>query len=389
MTLVDMGVPGAGCSAGNAGWVVPALSGPIPAPGLIRKSLKWLSQADAPLYISPAAIPRLWSWLWQFRRHCNESDYRAGLEAVAKFNARTMASYDALEADGVSFEMHRDGILFAYLETENMEHLLGDLELLREFGYEEPMVVEDEAVQQLEPALSDQVACGVLVEQDRHVRPDTLMSGLLKRLREWDVEVLSGVEVIALDTQREGVAVKTTEGTLRADCALVAAGAWSAPLLRRVGVSLPIEAGKGYSITISEPAVHPKHALYLEEAKVACSPFRDGLRLAGTMELSGINTTLDERRVAAIRRAGKRYLAGWDGDSGAASTWVGMRSLTPDGLPVIGLLPGSDAIYLAAGHGMLGITLAPATAEALADQILAGCTDLPVEPFSPSRFVTS
>jgi D-amino-acid dehydrogenase len=148
---------------------------------------------------------------------------------------------------------------------------------------------------------------------------------------------------------------------------------------------LPIEAGKGYSVTIEHPRRTVRRPLDLIEARLAVTPFRDGLRLAGTMELSGLNLRLEPRRVEAIRRAGDRYLGDWRGGT-REHVWVGMRPLTPDGLPAMGLAPGSDNVYVATGHQMLGVTLAPATGMALAELMLTGHSDVDLRPFAPFRF---
>jgi D-amino-acid dehydrogenase len=153
------------------------------------------------------------------------------------------------------------------------------------------------------------------------------------------------------------------------------------------GARVPIEAGKGYSLDYAPPPRPIGTPLYLHEARVAVTPFVDSVRLAGTMELSGLNEIIRPGRVAAIARAAAACLRDWPADSSRATTvWTGMRPMTPDGLPVIGLLPGYGNLAIAGGHAMLGVTLAPATGEALAELLTTGQAPSVLAPFDPARF---
>ena len=177
----------------------------------------------------------------------------------------------------------------------------------------------------------------------------------------------------------------TNEGAIEADRFLIAAGAWSSALARKCGFHLPVQAGKGYTITLQAPTIRVNHPIHFENPEVACTPFDGALRIGGTVEFSGINTRLDPRRVAAIRRAAERYLPGVF-DSDAGEEWVGMRPMLPDGLPAIGPAPGLENVYVATGHQMIGITLAPATAHAIAQLITEGTSTTDLTPFDPGRF---
>ena len=386
VTIVDKGEPGAACSSGNAGWLVPSLAGPLPAPGLVARSLKWMLGRDSPLYIKPGIQIDLAKWLWQFRRYCNEGDYRRGLEAVASFGQETMALFDALKADGVEFEMNHAGVLLAFLSMTAMKDVLSDLEVMRHYGYQSPQVFSGQSLLELEPALSQKVAGGVLVEEERHLRPETFTAGMVKRLTAMGTRILQGVEITGAHRRGRAIsAVATIGGELEADVFLIAAGAWSGSLAGKFGFYVPVQAGKGYSITVHRPALQLRRPLYLDEAKIACTPFNGALRFAGTMELSGINTILDRRRLIAMGRAADTYLPGWSRGE-AQDEWVGMRPVTPDGLPIIGRVPGYDNLYIATGHAILGVTLAPATALAIAECVCSGTTRSGLKPFDPGRF---
>lgn len=383
--VLDRALPGMGASSGNAGWIVPSLSTPLPAPGLVKTSLKWMLRNDSPLYIKPRANPSFVRWMWGFYRHCRPGPFAAGMTALVDLNRRTFALLDQMRADGVAFEMHANGLLYVGMDRDQVAHAHAEVAALERFGYRIPPLLDAAQVHAVEPALADAVAGGFHLPEERHVRPETFTGGLVDWLVERNVEVRSGVEVTGIERQGNRVrAVTTNVGPVEADAVLLAAGAWSGVVAKWMGFSLPIEAGKGYSITIDQPPLDLTHPLDLIDARAAITPFDGALRVAGTMELSGLNQRLLQPRVEAIRRAGRRYLKGWQ-DGGAEQVWVGMRPLTADGLPAIGRVPGAGNLYVATGHQMLGVTLAPATGAAIADLILDGRSDVDLTPFDPAR----
>jgi D-amino-acid dehydrogenase len=306
------------------------------------------------------------------------------VEALAALNGPTMELYDALQADGVLFEMNRSGLLFVFKSERDLQQ---EFEVVvSPKGGEPPKRLTGDQVRAMEPAVSQAVTGGFWIKSDRHVRPESLTSGLVNWLSNRNVELLPNTAVTGIS--RQGTRIKsllTSCGPLEADYYLLAGGAWSGALANQLGLRLPVQAGKGYSITMDQPGREITRPLYFGEAKVGCSPFRNALRFAGTMELSGVNTTLHRRRMTAIRKAANEYLTNVNPEK-SASEWVGMRPITPDGLPIMGPAPGLDNFHVATGHGMLGITLAPATAAAIADLISGRKPELDLTPFHPARF---
>ncbi len=382
--VLDGEKPGA-ASRASGGWVVPTFSGPLPAPGVIRSVLPSMLRRASPFYLNPLALPELTGWLWSFWRHSNARDYARGLTAVAALNRRTMALYDALQQDGVSFEMHKSGVLFAYLDKAHAAHLLEDLDHLESLGYRRPEMLGPRDLRELEPALGPAVVAGLLVEVERHIRPDTLLDGLRRRLAQLGADLRTGVAVTNV-RRRNGavVTVVTTQGDVAADRFLLAAGVWSNALARRCGFMLPVQAAKGYCVTAPSAAPLFRRPIYLSGARIVCSPFHGVSQIAGWLELSGINPQVDAYRIEAMTRLATRYLPGWR--PAQAERRAGMRPLMPDGLPVIGRAPRLENLFVATGHGMLGITLAPATARAIADLITRDTADEDLAPFSPGRF---
>lgn len=381
VVVVEQGKPGSGCSEGNAGWICPSHSAPLPAPGLTWDSLKWMLRSDSPLYIAPGAVPGMAPWLWRFWRSCNRHDFDRGFRALALLNRGTRSAFDGLHSEGVEFELHRDGLLSVFRDERALAESLRLHSEHHIEGYAPPTLLSRTQVQRLEPSLSDVVVGGLLVGEEYHVRPETLIRGYVKRLSEVGVDVRCGITVIGPTPD----GILTSAGQIEGDAVLVAAGAWSGKLLTAFGSRLPIQAAKGYSITVPAARLPLGRPILLADARVACTPFAGATRFAGTLELSGINTALSRRRVAAIRKAIARYFRARV-DDGEGVEWVGMRPLAPDGLPLLGRITGPRNLFAATGHGMLGITLAPVTGEVMGDLIVHGRPSDLLSPFSPDRF---
>ncbi len=383
VTVLERDRPGGGCSWGNLGWICPSISVPLPAPGLGVRSLRSALAADSPLYFKPTALPRLAPWLLRFRSHCNARDFDAGCAALAVLNGPTVRLYDELRADGVDFEYARAGLTFVSTEQRGLDAERADIEAV---GVCEVESWSPEELVAREPALPDVFAGALHVASDRHVKGDTVCAGTAARLIADGGRIEEGFDVrrVRVESGR-AVAVEGPGGTLHADAVVLATGAEAGRLAAGMGRPLPIQAGKGYSLSVHEPEVQLNGPLYLCDAKVGLTPYDGVLRVGGTMELSGVNRTFDRRRVDSIRRLVSSLIPqAFDGVR--VEEWVGMRPLTPDGLPVIGRLPALGNAFVASGHQMLGVTLAPSTGYALAELVLHGNSHLDLTPFDPARF---
>ncbi len=328
-------------------------------------------------------MPRLAPWLARFWRHCNRTDFERGSRALAALGADTLDQFDRLEADGLSFEQHRDGLLMVFREQKTMD---AELALLEKAEYGPLRVLTSKGIRDREPALRLLHAGGIHVQPERHLRPELLASELARYLGEAEVDIIEGCEVTGFAFAGKGArGLLTDRGSIEADAFVVATGAEAASLAGRCGARLPIQAGKGYSVTVDRPLTRVNTPLYLGEAMIGVAPFDGALRVAGTMELSGLNLKLDPKRIAALRRAAEGEVPGIF-EGGEVKEWVGMRPLTPDGLPVIGRLPRQDNIYIASGHQMMGVLLAPSTGKVVTELILDGRASVDLEPFAPDRF---
>jgi len=380
VVVLDGATPREAASWGNAGWVVPSLSAPVPAPGVPWFGAKSLVTPGAAFRMRPSV--RLLPWLLAFTRSCTQQAHDRGTVATLELCRDVPARFDELLASGVPFSLLSQGLRFVGLTRAAVEKELALLAPVSALGYEIPAEPEDAAsTRAAEPLLAGSVAASAFVSGDRHLDPRELVDGLEKWLGERGVPVHRDRKADGFAVRGSSVtAVRTAEGDVPADAVVVAAGAWSAGLARQLGYRLPLQAGKGYSFSVDLPA--PATPLYLLEAKVAVTGMAGRVRCAGMMELSGAAPRVDPRRVRAMARKTAGYVVGW---GPVEEEWAGLRPMTPDGLPVIGRVPRVENAYLATGHAMLGVTLGPGTGEAVAD-LLDGRSDERLAPFAPTRF---
>jgi D-amino-acid dehydrogenase len=372
-------------SHGNGGWITPAQSGPLPEPGLTIYGLRALLNADSSLYFRPRYLPRLVPWLARFWTYCNERDFERGWAALTQLGQRVFTLVDAMAADGVDFEIYKAGMICATAEPAEARRVLTAMEPMRRMGYDLPsdVLVGDE-LHALEPGLSDRVRAGFYVEGQWHVRANTFTDGLSRKVRELGAEILEEAEVHAFDVADSRVrSVRTSRGDITGDAFLLAAGAWTTPLARKLGVRIPMEPGKGYTFLL-QPTVMPRHGILFADIHAGASPLGDRLRISGTMEFSGYNLELDRARIDNVFRLAKDYVQ--LAEPRYENAWAGLRPMVVDGLPILDWVPGYRNAYLATGYSMLGMTLSQPAGEAMAGMIGTERRPEIFEPFRADRF---
>jgi D-amino-acid dehydrogenase len=388
VVLLERAELGRGASEGNTGWISPTISTPLAAPGVLRTGLRSAFDPRGALVIRPGLDTSWLRWLWAFRAASARPRYRRGVKALLDLNARTFSELDAYAEDGVEFEMHGGGILCLARSEHGIAWFAPIFEDLQSLGFEgtiETLTVE--AAREIEPSLGDDARFVVRTSVDRYVRPESLMAGIAAKLRGRGVELREQVGVTGLRRAGAGWAVETSGGAVEAEAVVVAAGAATAPLLRPFGLVVPIVAAKGYSLTLEGEGVPPRTALYLCEPKVGVSGYDGAVRIAGTFELPGRDLSVDRKRLGYILDDALPFIRGWKPAPGEVERagWAGFRPATPDSLPLLGPVPGQSGLYVAAGHGMLGVTLAPATAVAVADMVTTGDVPAWLAPMAPGR----
>jgi D-amino-acid dehydrogenase len=384
VTIVESNRIGSGASWGNGGWVCPAQAGPLPEPGLTWYGIRSLFDRDSALYFQLSKFPELAPWLLRFWTYCNRRDHEHGVASLAALGRDVFDLVDEMRSDGVEFELHQDGMVVVAREPETARGELAKLQPMRAFGYELPDdVLSAPNLHALEPALADEIGGGFEVTQHWHVRPDSFTAGLAAALRRMGVEIVEGAEVADFETDGARVSgVRTAVGDYSADSLLLAAGAWTPPLAKMLGVRFPMQAGKGYSFSVS-PSVMPSHSILLADVHVGCTPFSGRMRIGGTMEFSGLNVRLDHKRIDDITVAARTAFQPWQTPE-IEDVWAGMRPITPDGLPVLDRTAVPN-VYIATGYAMQGVTLAAPAGRAMAELITSGERPALLDPFGIER----
>jgi len=387
VTIVEQNRFGSGCSHGNCGFVSPSHVLPLAVPGAARMALKSLLTPNSPFKIKPRFDVSLWSWLWRFMRRCNERDMLESAAGIQPLLASSRKLYDELFAsEAIECEWQARGLLFVFRTAAALEEHVAADERIDQSLRPCSKRFDPESLLALEPALKPGLAGGLLYECDGHLRPDRLMTGWRTVLDARGVRILEGCRV-------EGVAGKSgavrtlnaSHGPLSADAFVFALGAWTPLLNEHLGCKIPIQPGKGYSLTMPRPAVCPKYPLLLEEDRVAVTPMLSGYRLGSTMEFAGYDATLNPKRLNLLRRGASRYLREPYCEP-VLEAWCGWRPMTYDSRPIIDRSPAWSNVWIAAGHNMLGLSMAPATGRLIAELVSDQPPHLDVRPYRATRF---
>jgi D-amino-acid dehydrogenase len=383
--LLEKAAVGSGASHGNCGTITPSHL-PLHAPGTVTKGLKWMLRPDAPFRIKPTLDPELLGWLLAFARRCNPRDYRYTAEVKSRLLLASRARLAQLIADeALACEFVDSGTLYVYRDAAALERAAADVALLQALGV--PVrVLDGTATRALEPALNDSVVGAHHHPEDARLRPDRYVAELARAVRAAGGEIVEDASVQSFRTGDGRVcAVRTARGDFSGDQVVYALGAWSPVLARQLDLRLPIQPGKGYSITFARPAAPPLIPLVLKEASVCVTTWASGYRLGSTMEFAGYDSRLNRTRLQALTRAAALYLREPLGPR-VEEEWYGWRPMTPDDLPIIGRVPGFKNLILATGHGMLGVSLSAITAQLVCELVEERRPSLDLAPLAITRF---
>lgn len=387
VTVIDKGGIGRGCSEGNAGWVTPCFAMPLPRPGLMLTAARWMMDPGSPFYVSPKPTPAMVRWMARFGRSMSKARFAAGTEALVGLSTYSLDAYGSADAtlDG-GIGLQRRGLLMLALTENGLESARADATMLDRLGVPGE-TLDPGGARRLEPALEGRFAGAVYYPNEAHLEPLNAVQAIADRAGRAGAVFLDGVEAFDFTVEAGRVTgVSTTQGPIRAGEVILATGSWSAPLARRLGLTLPLLGGKGYSMMVRPPRPHPRIPMMVLERKVAITPYGEELRLAGTLELVDGDDSISARRVASIREGAEAVLALRDVPA-ADRVWRGLRPCTPDGLPIIGRVPGFANLSVATGHQMLGIQTGPATGRLMADLLLDRIPAFDPAPFRAERFL--
>lgn len=386
VTVLEQGTAAAACSHGNCGTITPSHTMPLAMPGMIAQALRWLFKADAPFRVAPRIDFALLEWLLQFAQRCNWADFKRTTTAKAPLlRLARQAIEDLIRDERFDCEFETTGTLNVYRDARAFDKSAWLPQTLRDVGM--PVEVLDGVrCRELEPALNGSVIGGYLNPQDAHLRPDRYAAALARAVKARGGQIQESTKVTGFRLDGDRITgVATQLGEFAGHDVVFALGAWSPLLARQLELRIPIQPGKGYSITYSRPQVCPRIPLSLKERAVCVTGWNSGYRLGSTMEFAGYDASLNRTRLDALKRGAAEYLIEPEGPQ-VVEEWHGWRPMTYDDLPILGRAGRVQNLVLATGHGMLGVTLSAATGLLIGELVTGQSSSLDLAPFSPSRF---
>jgi len=389
ITIIDQCRTLDNCSMGNAGYISPSHFMPLATPGIVAQGLKWMLDASSPFYIKPRLNGDLIKWGIQFWKHANEKNVQQNSPHLNNLLQLSRSLYLNMDAElGHIFDLQQKGCLMLYKNKKTAHH---EEELVREarnkYNIDATILSQKELVE-LEPSLNSNVLGGAYYPSDCHLNPSKLMKGLYENLVGKGVQFRFEEEVLNMES-KGGKVVKiiTNKTEYVPDECIMATGSWMPLLSKKLGINLLLQAGKGISYTYKETKTTINYPAILVDNRVAITPLKNELRVAGTMEFSGINHRINMKRVKPIIDATNDYYPSLElYYPEKHEVWAGLRPVSPDGLPYIGKHSQIKNLTIAGGHAMIGISSASGTGLLVKQIIHKEKTEIPIESFRIERF---
>ena len=387
VTILEKGRFGSGSSEGNCGLIVPNHVFPLNSYGNLLKAFRGVLTRDAPLHVKPRLDPGLFQWFVRFALKCGQKDVLFSARGRHALLQSSWNLYPAIvENEGLDCDWEQSGSLHAFQSSREWRVSAGEDAALRKFNIAAERLDRDRLLR-LEPSLDPGLCGGWHYPQTADLCPEKLLAAMRGLLERKGSVVLENTLVTGFDASgQNAVSVRTTETRLAADMFVVAAGAWAPRLQKDLGCRIPIQPGKGYSITLAGSGGVPALPCFFEEKSVVATPWTDAFRLGGTMEFAGFDDSLDSRRLAALSNGARQYLED-PSLGGIEKEWCGFRPMTYDGLPVIDWSPQLHNVIVSAGHNMLGLSMGPGTGRLVAEMINRETPHVDLWPYSLKRFI--
>lgn len=386
VTIVDRGAPGMGTSYGNAGVLASCSVVPVTTPGLLRKGPGYLMNPDFPLFIRWRYLPKMVPWLTRYLSHANDKDTRRIATALTPIVGDSVDQHKAL-TDGTGLEhwITDSEYHFAYANRAAYQADAYTWNLRREAGFV-PVLRDGPEVQDYEPNLSAEISCLATVGAHGYIRDPGGYVAALARCFEDMGGNLRQCDVTGFDRSDGRIrAVQTTAGPIACDTAIIATGVWSKPLMKELGLTVPLESERGYHIVFEDAENGPRAPTMVASGKFVATPMAAGLRCAGVVEFGGLEAGPSKAPFALLRRQVKAAFPTLT--FAREEEWMGHRPAPADSLPLIGQI-GSSGVYTGFGHHHIGLTGGPKTGRLIAELLTQRPPNIDMTPYSPNRFAT-
>lgn len=389
VTVIDKNDISDGTSFGNSGMIVPSHFMPMATPGVIAQGLKWMLNSKSPFYIKPRLNADLIQWLWHFYRSANAQHVAQAMPVLYALNEKSKALYKAMATENTfDFGLEEKGLLMLYKTKKQAAKEEALAEKAHKLGISAE-IYDKKELQILETEMDLDVLGGIYFPGDAHLRPNHLMAQLHTRLKQSGVRFLSNTSIVDIKIKGSKTeALLTNENkVIPVDKVLLSSGCWTGLLLKKAGIKIHLQDGKGYSVTLKDPKLQPRIPTILSEAKVAITPMGNALRIGGTLELSGISPRINQKRVQGIIESIAQYYTNMEVPfNNETKVWKGYRPCTPDGMPYIGRAEHLSNLFVGTGHGMMGLSLGAVTGQLLAEIITGQQPSMALAPFRLNRF---
>jgi len=387
VTIIDKSNMQNGASHVNAGYITPSHIIPMASPGMISQGLRYMFNSSSPFYMKPRLDINFLKWAWYFKKSCTKEKVEKAIPLIRDLNVLSRELFVAIKSSGDlgKFHLERKGLLMYYQTQAEGDHELEIAEKAKFLGLEVNQL-DRNGIKKIEPNISVNAIGAVHYECDGHTTPNEFMEKMITYLLKNNVRICKNEEVLDLAVSSGKItSIKTDKNNYQAEEVIFAAGSWSSSLAKKLRISLPIEAGKGYRIDVEKPTGISMPAI-LMEAKMAVTPMAGFTRFAGTMEFSGINSKIRKARVNAIADNASKFYEGLSiSEEDRAEAKYGLRPVTPDGLPYIGKSSKHKNLVVATGHAMMGWSLGPITGKLVSQLVSNKKTELAIAALSPER----
>lgn len=388
ITIIDQNDLSDSCSHGNAGMIVPSHIIPLAAPGMIAKGLRWMLSSTSPFYIRPRLSGSLLKWGWLFYKNSTAQNVQKSIPLLRDISLLSKQLYQDFQKQGhFDFGWHERGLMMLY-QTPSMAHEEAEGAAIANKAGIEAHVLDIKEVQNLEPHTKINALGGVFYTGDAHLSPYWLIEGLKKYLSTEGVKFLYNHEVLDFKIKNQKIeSLITQHNAYNFDEIIITSGAWSGILSEKLGISLPLQGGKGYSMMFEGLGDKVNIPAIMLEARATATPMGNTLRCAGTMEIAGIDLSVNMNRVKGIVQGVNSFYPELPINiPQKEAIWSGLRPCSPDGLPYIGRISSFKNVVIATGHGMMGLSLGPATGKLVSEIIGQHPLSINIDLLNPARF---
>lgn len=389
VTIVERGGPDHDdCCRGNAGMIVPSHFIPLAAPGMVAFGLRMMWNPESPFYIKPRLNPDLLSWGWKFYRASNAEHVKRSAPLLRDLSLASRQCFEELaEIPGNDFGLTKKGLLMLCKSEHTLHEEAKTADASNALGIPAQVLTPEETAK-LDPGIKMDIAGSVYFPKDCHLTPHLFTAGLTRLVQKAGGQFSWNTEVQSWQTKDSRIeAAQTNRGHLQADEYVIAGGSWSPQVARSLGLKLPMQPGKGYSVTLPHPKRLPTICSILTEARVAVTPMGSTLRFGGTMEMAGLDDSINPVRVQGIIKSASNYFPELSPeDFRGLPAWRGFRPCSPDGLPYLGRFRKYKNLSAATGHSMMGLSLGPITGKLLSQVLSGEKAGIGVELLDPERF---